>query len=195
MLAFCLSPLFLLVFLVVGTLILIFEGKPVLYSSPRRGKDGKIFTMHKFRSMVNDAPDLRLPDGSTYNAPDDERLTRIGKIIRRTSLDELPQVINIFKGEMSFIGPRPTMTEIPLSEYDSYRLKKIQVRPGVTGYTQAYFRNSIPQEEKFKRDAFYVDNLTFIFDLKILLKTVATVFLRKNVYKTPDSSETINLPR
>lgn len=191
--ALCLVPFFLFVFLIVGSLILLLEGRPVLYSSPRRGKDGKIFTMHKFRSMVNDAPDLRHGDGSTFNAPDDERLTKIGKFIRKTSLDELPQVVNILKGEMSFIGPRPTMTDVPVSEYGPHRLKKITVRPGITGYTQAYYRNSVGQEEKFQLDAFYVDKMSFIFDLKILIKTFGTVFLRKNIYETARPKDRANI--
>lgn len=191
--ALCLIPFFLFIFLVIGLLILLLEGRPVLYPSRRRGKDGKIFTMYKFRSMVNDAPDIRHQDGSTFNAPDDERLTKIGKFIRKTSLDELPQIINIIKGEMSFVGPRPTMTDVPISEYGPHRLKKISVRPGITGYTQAYYRNSVGQEEKFKLDAYYVDKMSFLFDMKIFFKTVLTVFLRKNVYEISPSNDGANI--
>ena len=106
----------------------------------------------------------------------------MGRLLRKTSIDELPQVLNILKGDMSFIGPRPITINRPLEEYDEKRKIRLLVRPGITGYSQAYYRNSISQEEKLEHDAEYAQNVTFVGDLKIFFKTIATVFLRKNVY-------------
>lgn len=139
--------------------------------------------------MINNAPDIRNDDGSTFNAADDPRLTKIGRLIRMTSLDEVPQILNIIRGEMSFVGPRPTMTEIPVEEYDAVRKKRIEVRPGITGFTQAYYRNSISQADKFELDAFYVDNLSFWLDIKIFFKTFSSIFYRKNIYNKPSKLE------
>src|SRR5699024_4129070 len=139
---------------------------PVFYISSRLGRNSKIFKMYKFRSMKVNAPDIRNIDGSTFNSADDDRLTKIGKFIRRTSIDELPQLINVLKGDMSLIGPRPDLPGA-INDYTGNDIKKIQIRPGITGYNQAYFRNSLPQKEKFKNDVYYVDNLSFGLDIKI----------------------------
>ena len=138
--------------------------------------------------MKMNAPDLRNEDNSTYNSPDDLRITKIGRIIRKTSIDETPQVFNILKGDMSFIGPRPITINRPLEDYDEKRKVRLLVRPGVTGYSQAYFRNSISQEEKLEYDAEYAKNVTFIGDLKILLKTIDTVIHHKNIYITDENT-------
>ena len=176
-------PFFCLGFIFIAPLIYFTDKGPIFYNATRRGKNGKDFKMYKFRSMMVNAPDMRNADGSTYSGNDDPRVTKIGKILRKTSLDEIPQFLNVLKGDMSLIGPRPTLAtkEYIESELDENRKKHYSVRPGITGYSQAYFRNSITQEEKFANDAFYADNVTFIFDLKILFKTVSSVLGQKNI--------------
>ena len=170
-------------FIFIAPLIYFTDKGPIFYNATRRGKNGKDFKMYKFRSMMVNAPDMRNADGSTYSGNDDPRVTKIGKILRKTSLDEIPQFLNVLKGDMSLIGPRPTLAtkEYIESELDENRKKHYSVRPGITGYSQAYFRNSITQEEKFANDAFYADNVTFIFDSKILFKTITSVLGQKNI--------------
>lgn len=176
-------PFFCLGFIFIAPLVYFTDKGPIFYNATRRGKNGKDFKMYKFRSMKVNAPDLRNADGSTYTGNVDPRVTKIGKILRKTSLDEIPQFLNVLKGDMSLIGPRPTLAtkEYIESKLDENRLKHYSVRPGITGYSQAYFRNSISQDEKFANDAYYADNLTFIFDVKILFKTVASVLGQKNI--------------
>ena len=183
-----LLPFLLVIGLVVSPLIYLEDRGTVFYKAKRRGVKGRIFDMYKFRSMKMNAPDLRNEDNSTYNAPDDPRITKIGKIIRKTSVDELPQILNILKGDMSFIGPRPITINRPLEEYDEKRKIRVLVRPGITGYSQAYYRNSISQEEKLQHDAEYAQNVTFLGDVKIILKTIDTVIHRKNIYITNEDT-------
>lgn len=153
---------------------------PVIFKQKRLGKNGEIFEIYKFRTMYVDAPDLRNEDGSTFNSDDDARVTKVGKFLRKTSLDELPQAINVAKGEMSFVGPRPDLPE-QLNRYSEFERKKLDVKPGITGYSQAYYRNSIKAEEKFKNDVFYVDNFSIALDTKILIETVKSVLFKKNI--------------
>lgn len=153
---------------------------PVIFKQKRLGKDGEIFEIYKFRTMYVDAPDIRNEDGSTFNSDNDQRVTKIGNILRKTSLDELSQIINILKGEMSFIGPRPDLPE-QLEKYSDNEKRKLNVKPGITGYSQAYYRNSIKAEDKFKNDVFYVDNYSLRLDIKILLVTVKSVIFRSNI--------------
>lgn len=174
-------PVFLII-LPFEVLILIEDGFPIFYNSWRMGKNGVPFKMLKLRSMYNNSPDLRNDDGSTMNSRKDPRVTHIGRIIRKTSIDELPQIFNVLIGNMSFVGPRPSLTNTPYSQYDEIRQKRVSVRPGITGYSQAYFRNSIEQEEKFKYDCYYVDHMSFFLDLKILCRTFISVFRSKNIY-------------
>lgn len=190
--ALILTPFILLICMIVGPLIYLEDKGSVFYKAKRRGVRGIIFEMYKFRSMKMNAPDIRNADNSTFNSPDDPRITRIGKILRKTSIDELPQIFNILKGDMSFIGPRPITIDRPLEDYDEKRKVRLEVRPGITGYSQAYFRNSISQEEKLQYDAEYAKNVTFIGDMKIFFKTIETVLLRKNIYL---KKEIINEPR
>lgn len=180
-LALLLLPLFLIILIIIGPLIYFEDKGTIFYVAPRLGKGGKIFKMYKFRSMKMNAPDLRNKDGSTYNSEDDPRLTKIGKFIRKTSLDEIPQILNVIKGDMSIIGPRPDLPGA-LKDYKESDKKKLEVRPGITGYSQAFYRNSITQEQKFKNDVYYVNNLSFLLDLKIFVKTVTTVIKRQNVF-------------
>ena len=155
----------------------------MFYSGKRLGRYGKPVPMHKFRSMKVNAPDIRLADGSTYNGDDDPRVTKLGKFIRQTSLDEIPQILNVLKGDMSLIGPRPD----PLDWLDKYKEEEkvfLNVRPGITGYNQAYYRNSADAQEKIDNDVYYAKNISFALDVKIILKTVKTVLFRENINVT-----------
>ena len=173
-----------LVIAVMAPIIHFEDGGPVFYNAPRRGKDGRTFKMFKLRSMYVNAPNLKNADGSTYNSERDPRVTRAGRFLRKTSVDELPQILNVLIGDMSFIGPRPTLPTTPYEQLPELSKRRLAARPGITGYAQAYFRNSIGQQEKFERDCHYVENISFLFDLKILCKTVAVVLKRENVYVT-----------
>ena len=124
-----------------------------------------------------------MEDGSTYNAEDDPRVIKIGRILRKTSIDEIPQILNVLIGDMSIVGPRPFVPTDGIIDISQDYYDRLNVRPGVTGYTQAYYRNSISQEEKIKLDAEYARNITFIKDIKIIIKTIETVVKRKNIYK------------
>lgn len=175
-------PFWFLILLVVGPVIYFQDRGPIFYNAPRLGKNGKLFKMYKFRSMKIDSPDLRNEDGSTYNSKDDPRLTNIGKFIRKTSLDETPQLLNVIKGDMSIVGPRPTISTKKFSEIKKNNRKRYEVRPGITGYTQAYYRNSISQEKKFENDVRYVEKLSIKLDIQILFKTIKSVFFRENIF-------------
>ena len=137
--------------------------------------------MYKFRSMKVNAPDIRNEDGSTFNSKDDPRLTKIGRLIRETSIDETPQILNILKGDMSFIGPRPDLPD-QIELYEGEEKRKLEVKPGITGYSQAYYRNSVPWKERIRNDIFYVDNMSFWLDVKIFLMTIMSVFRREAVF-------------
>lgn len=175
-------PFVLIICLIFGILIYIEDKGDIFYIAKRRGLNGSIFGMYKLRSMKMNAPDIRNKDNSTFNSANDPRVTKIGKILRKTSIDELPQVFNILKGDMSWIGPRPITIDRPVSEYDQKRIDRLKVKPGVTGYAQAYFRNNISQEEKLQLDAEYAKEISFLLDLKIVFKTIQIVLLQKNVY-------------
>ncbi|MDU7650418.1 MAG: sugar transferase [Anaerococcus vaginalis] len=175
-------PFVLIICLIFGILIYIEDKGDIFYIAKRRGLNGSIFGMYKLRSMKMNAPDIRNEDNSTFNSANDPRVTKIGKILRKTSIDELPQVFNILKGDMSWIGPRPITIDRPVSEYDQKRIDRLKVKPGVTGYAQAYFRNNISQEEKLQLDAEYAKEISFLLDLKIVFKTIQIVLLQKNVY-------------
>lgn len=174
-------PFWLIILIVVGLMIYFQDKGSIFYNAPRLGKDGKIFKMYKFRSMKMNAPDLRNEDGSTFNAEDDPRLTNIGKFIRKTSLDETPQLLNIIKGDMSIIGPRPDLPE-HMELYEGNEVRKLEIRPGVTGYNQAYFRNTIPWKERIKNDIYYIDHLTMWMDIKVFFKTAVSVLKREDVF-------------
>lgn len=176
-----------IVFIPTAIAIYLEDRGPIFYNASRLGKDGKVFKMYKFRSMKVNAPDLRKADGSTYNGEDDPRLTKVGKFIRKTSIDEMPQLINVIKGDMSLIGPRPDLPE-HIKEYVGNEARKLEVLPGITGYSQAYYRNSIEWKKRIKHDIYYVDNLSLIMDIKILFKTVITVLKKEGVYVNAESS-------
>lgn len=176
-------PFVLIVIIIFGPIIYFTDKGPVFYNATRAGKDYKPFKMFKLRSMYVNAPDIRNADGSTFNSDNDPRVTPIGKFMRKTSIDEFPQFLNILIGDMSFIGPRPKLynSERKLSEMDINRQKSYSVKPGVTGYAQAYFRNSITNDEKIKWDAYYADNMNMWMDIKIIFQTFWSVIARKNI--------------
>jgi len=174
-------PFFAVVFAVLAPIIHFADKGPVFYNADRIGYKGKIYKMFKFRSMKVNAPDIRNSDGSTFNSEDDPRVTKIGRILRKTSLDEIPQLLNVLKGDMSVIGPRPNLPSVPYEQLPEIERKRLDVRPGITGYNQAYFRNSVSSEEKFKNDVKYVENISFCFDVKILFHTIKSVLKRENI--------------
>ena len=174
-------PFLLVITIVVGLIIKIEDRGPIFYSANRLGKNENIYKMYKFRTMKVNAPDIRNDDGSTFNSDQDPRLLNSGKLFRKTSIDELPQLINVLIGNMSVIGPRPDLPEHIL-QYTESEKEKLSVLPGVTGYNQAYFRNSIGWTERKKNDVYYAKNVRFLFDLRILIKTIQTVVFRKNVF-------------
>lgn len=176
-----LFPFFLLLIVVVGILIKMEDGGPIFYNSKRLGKNFVEYNMVKFRTMYTGAPNLLNEDGSTYNSKHDTRVTKIGRILRETSLDEIPQIVNVLKGDMSLVGPRPGDVEAR-DTYKEDEKEKLSVLPGITGYTQAYYRNSLSVREKRLHDVWYAQNISLWLDLKIILKTILVVLLRKNIY-------------
>lgn len=170
-----------LVILSFAPIIYLTDRGPIFYNAPRRGMNGKNFKMFKLRSMKVNSPVLKNADGSTYSGDDDPRVTKIGRIMRKLSIDELPQILNVLLGDMSFVGPRPHLATGNYEAFDEVRKKRLTVRPGITGYSQAYFRNSITQEEKNLNDCYYVDHMSFLFDIKILIQTVLSVVRSKNI--------------
>lgn len=184
-------PFFLVACVIFGPIIKATDKGPVFYTAERIGKGGQLFKMYKFRSMYVNAPDIRNADGSTYNGEDDPRVTRIGRFMRATSIDEIPQILNILNGTMSLIGPRPDPPDDML-RYTEKQKGKLAVRPGLTGYNQAYYRNSVEQNEKFEHDLYYAEHISFWLDVKIFFKTIQTVLTHKNVYNdasAPEASE------
>lgn len=156
---------------IIAILVRIKLGSPVLFKQPRPGKDEKIFNMYKFRTMTDET------DENGKLLPDEVRLTKFGKMLRKTSLDELPELFCILKGDMSIIGPRPLLVKyLPL--YNEHQRRRHEVRPGLSGLAQINGRNAISWEEKFDWDVTYVDNITFIGDIKIILKTLWKAFVK-----------------
>ena len=165
-----LSPIMLVIYI----LVIIKLGRPAIFKQQRPGKNEKIFTLYKFRTMTDEK------DSEGNLLPDEVRLTKFGKFLRSTSLDELPELINIIKGDMAIVGPRPLLVEY-LDYYTEEEKHRHDVRPGLTGLAQVNGRNSITWEQKFKKDIEYVNNITSIKDLKIILKTVAKVFKKEGI--------------
>lgn len=173
-LAVFLIILFMPFYLIVSLMIVFDMGFPILYRQKRPGLHEKIFGIYKFRTMTNET------DESGELLPDEQRLLGVGKFIRSTSLDELPQLFNVLKGEMSFVGPRPLLIEY-LSLYNEEQKKRHDVKPGITGWAQVNGRNAISWEEKFARDVWYVKNQSFILDMKILWMTFLKVVKRSDI--------------
>jgi lipopolysaccharide/colanic/teichoic acid biosynthesis glycosyltransferase len=162
------------IFLVVYFVLLFVNQGSAFFLQKRPGKNGSIFTVIKFKTMN----DKKNKDGNLL--PDSERLTPFGRFVRKTSLDEIPQLINVIKGDMSLVGPRPLLPEY-LSLYNDFQMRRHEVRPGITGWAQVNGRNAISWEKKFELDVYYVDNISFWLDIKILLKTVLKVFKSEGV--------------
>lgn len=176
-----------LVILIFGIAIKLEDGGPVFYNAPRVGKDGRDFIMYKLRSMRVNAPDLVMEDGSTYNGADDPRTTKVGALLRKTSLDELPQFLNVLKGDMSVIGPRPDLrreTEL----YTGEEGLKLTVKPGITGYAAVMGRNSLPWHDRLALDVYYVKHISFALDAKVFFRTFATVFKQEGIYVEGDDN-------
>ncbi|HAL15595.1 MAG TPA: sugar transferase [Anaerolineaceae bacterium] len=159
---------------VLAVLVWINHGRPILFSQPRPGHNGKIFTLYKFRSMSNEL------DSNGNPLPDTQRITRLGHFLRATSLDELPELINVLRGEMSLVGPRPLLVEY-LPRYSAEQRRRHDVLPGITGWAQVNGRNALTWEEKFALDVWYVDHWSFGLDIKILWLTVGQVLQRRNI--------------
>ena len=169
-LSILLGPLMLLISLMVRVLL----GSPVIFKQQRPGKNGKIFLLFKFRTMTDKK------DEKGQLLPDEFRLTKFGKLLRSTSLDELPELWNILKGEMSFVGPRPLLVQyLPL--YNTHQKKRHNVRPGLTGLAQVKGRNSISWEERFKWDVNYVKHQSFLLDFRIIIMTIRAVFCKEGI--------------
>lgn len=181
-------PFWFIILIIIGPIIYFQDKGSIFYNAPRLGKNGQIFKMYKFRSMKIDAPDIRNEDGSTFNSEDDSRLTKIGKFIRKTSIDETPQLLNIIKGDMSIIGPRPDLPE-HRELYEGNEVRKLEIRPGVTGFNQAYYRNTVPWKEKIQHDIYYIDNLSLWLDIKVFFKTAVSVLKTKDIYVTHGNTE------
>ena len=168
--------------IVIAILIKIDSKGPVFFLQERLGKNGKIFKIIKFRTMIVNAENIG--DGLKIKSESDNRITRVGKIIRKTSLDELPQLVNVIKGDMSIVGPRPPVTYHPYKyeKYSEEQRERFNVRPGITGLAQVKVRNSASWDERINIDIKYIKEITFINDLKIIVRTVKKVFERENIY-------------
>src|SRR5580704_6707343 len=156
---------------------------PVLFLQQRIGWHGRQFRVIKFRSMVHHAPYIRNPDGSAYSSDTDRRVTRLGRILRRTSLDEMPQLWNVVRGEMSLVGPRPELAE-GIRSYRPADFRRLNVRPGMTGWAVVHGRNDVPISKRRELDTWYADHAGFLLDWKILCKTIATVMVREGINRT-----------
>lgn len=171
------------VMLIAAILIAVNRDGPILFKQERPGKDGKIFTVYKFRTMST-----MLRDKNGNELSDFDRMTKIGKILRKTSVDELPQLFNIIKGEMSFIGPRPLLKEY-LELYSPEQMRRHDVLPGISGWAQVNGRNTLTWDEKFAYDVYYVDHYSFKMDLKIFIKTIENVVSQDGI--NSDSENTM----
>jgi len=182
MLSIILIIVFALFYIIVSILIVVKMGRPILFRQKRPGLNENIFGIYKFRTMTNDTNE----NGDLL--PDEQRLKGLGKTIRSLSLDELPQLFNVLKGEMSFVGPRPLLVEyLPL--YNERQAKRHNVKPGITGWAQVNGRNTISWEQKFEYDAWYVEHQSFLLDIKILWLTFLKVIKRSDI--SSDSSATM----
>ena len=164
----------LLVIILIALVVRVTLGAPIIFKQNRPGKNGKSFTFYKFRTMTEKC------DSNGELLPDKNRITSLGNFLRKTSLDELPSLFNVLKGEMSLVGPRPLLVEY-LELYTPEQARRQEVKPGITGWAQINGRNTISWEEKFKLDVWYVDNQSFWLDIKILIITIFKVIMRKGI--------------
>lgn len=171
--------------IIIAILIKLTSKGPVIFKQERLGKDGKVFKIYKFRTMVVNAENIG--DGISIKNESDSRITKIGRILRKTSLDELPQLYNVLVGHMSLVGPRPPVTYHPYNGYDNYpdwAKKRFKMKPGVTGLAQITVRNSATWDERIKIDNEYIDKFYILLDIKILFMTIVKIFKRENIYLT-----------
>ena len=166
--------LFWWIYAILSVVIIINLGSPILFTQDRPGKGGKIFKLYKFRSMSN------IQDNEGHLLPDKYRLNKFGKLLRSTSLDELPEIFNILKGDMSLIGPRPLLVKY-LEHYNSFENRRHEVRPGLTGLAQVSGRNAATWKERFRQDIEYVDHVSFCLDVKIFFLTIKKIFIREGI--------------
>ena len=171
--------LFWWLYVIIAILVRIKLGSPVIFKQKRPGLNEKVFTMYKFRTMT-DKKDI---NGNLL--PDKDRLTKFGKFLRSTSLDEIPELLNVLKGEMSLVGPRPLLVEY-LSKYTKEEKRRHEVRPGITGWAQVNGRNNTAWEDRFKNDIYYVENISFLLDMKIIIKTFLKVIKKSDINQSED---------
>lgn len=172
-------------------LILVSSGWPALFIQERVGKDGQLFRLYKFRTMVRDA--VRLGLGTTVGKSDD-RITWVGRWLRNWSLDELPQVLNVLKGDMSLVGPRPTL-EYQVAQYTPFQRRRLEMKPGITGWAQVNGRNALPWLQRIELDVWYVDHFSLWLDLRILWRTVGVFLRREGLYGAGGVNDDFNSPR
>lgn len=165
-------------FIIISILIKLDSKGPVMFIQQRVGKNQLLFNIYKFRTMIPDA--INIGNG-VYTEENDPRITQLGRFLRKTSLDELPQLLNILKGDMSFIGPRPTL-EYQVKQYNDFQKKRLLMKPGVTGFAQINGRNSISWPERIKYDVQYVENWSLGLDFKIFIRTFSVIFKREGLY-------------
>lgn len=176
------------IFLIISILIKLDSKGPVIFKQERLGKNGKVFKMYKFRTMVDNAINM----GSGLKTREgDPRITKVGKFLRNASLDELPQIINILRGEMSIIGPRPPVPYFPYKyeEYNEKQIKRFLIKPGITGHAQVLVRNSVSWDERIELDVYYVKHFSFYLDCCIFMKTILSVIKKENVYGSKVNNE------
>lgn len=160
--------------LIIAILVKTKLGSPIIFTQDRPGENGKIFKLYKFRSMSNET------DNKGNLLPDSQRLTRFGKILRSTSMDELPELFNILKGDMSIVGPRPLLVKY-LNYYNEYEMARHNVRPGLTGLAQVSGRNSLTWKDRFEKDLEYVENSSLLMDLKIIMRTIKKIIIKEGI--------------
>jgi len=171
------------IFIIIAILIKVTTKGPIFFKQERLGKDGKVFKIYKFRTMIVNAE--KMGDGLSIKSGNDSRITKIGKILRITSLDELPQLLNVLIGHMSLVGPRPPVTYYPYNGYINYpnwAKRRFEMRPGMTGLTQITVRNSVSWDKRIAIDIDYINNFTIWLDIKILVKTFIRIFKPENIY-------------
>jgi undecaprenyl phosphate N,N'-diacetylbacillosamine 1-phosphate transferase len=176
--------------LVVSLLVRITSSGPVLFRQGRLGRRGVPFTIYKFRTMVPDSPDIRNDDGSAFSGENDPRVTRVGRVLRKTSFDELPQLLNVLKGDMSLVGPRPDQVD-QIQYYTAEEAEKLSVKPGITGLAQIKGRNGIPWQQRKRLDVEYVRQQSLWLDLRILILTIPCVLARRNIFIGPSKTDSL----
>lgn len=176
------------IMLILAICIKIDSKGPIFFLQERLGKNGKVFKIIKFRTMIVNAE--HIGDGLSVKTENDNRITKIGKILRKTSLDELPQLINVVKGDMALIGPRPPVTYHPhkFEDYPEHQKPRFNVRPGITGLAQARVRNNATWDERIEIDIEYINKITFWGDIKIVFETVKSIFKKENIYQVQNNT-------